>query len=117
MRASAPRPRVTPDEMCRLILEAERLGVLGPGLAASLLKVSPREAEALIALLEAMGWVEPVEQPGGAGGGCPCARCPLARVCPLARLAQQRPQGGSRVYRVDPKALDYCRRRLQGQRR
>ncbi len=116
MKAAAPRPRVTPEDMCRLILEAERLGALGPGLAASLLKLSSKEAEALIALLEAMGWIKPVEQPSGTGG-CPCTRCPLARVCPLARLAQQTSRGRSRVYQVDPKALDYCRRRLQGQRR
>ncbi len=90
------------ERICRVVAEAKRLGVLGPQLVAQVLRVGLAEAEALLASMESAGLVERLR----GTGGCPCSRCPLARVCPWSR------GGGARqavLYRLTEKARRACR--------
>ncbi len=85
-----------------MVERAKRLGVLGPQLVASVLHVSLAEAEALLASMESAGLVERLR----GAGGCPCSRCPLARVCPWSRSGSTQ---GAVLYRLTGKARRACR--------
>ena len=104
-------PRIDPRSLCRVVLEASRLGVLGPGLVASVLRIPPSRARMVIGALESIGWIRRLQPSGGGGAGCPCARCPLRRVCPLSS-GRGAGGGGAELYTVDRGAVEYCRRLL-----
>ena len=97
-------PQLGPREFCRVVEAAEKLGVLSEALIAAVLKIPLSRARMVLGALESMGWIEPVK---AGAGGCPCSRCPLARVCPLPRLGRM---SAATVYRVTAKAREACRR-------
>jgi len=103
-------PRVSAEKLCRATLAASRLGVLSAELLVAALRVPLEEARLLLAALLAAGWAEPVR----GEAGCPCSRCPLARICPFARQGTGR--RAAQLYRVKRDAVERCKKLLEGRR-
>ncbi len=100
--------RVSVERLCRAVIAASRLGVLSAELLVAALRVPLEEARLLLAALLAAGWAEPIR----GETGCPCSRCPLARVCPFARHGGER--RSTQLYRVRREAVERCRKLLEG---
>lgn len=90
------------ERICKVVERAKRLGVLGPQLVAAVLRIPLHEAEALLASMESTGLVERLR---AGERGCPCSRCPLARVCPWSRGGG----AGAVLYKLTEKARRLCR--------
>jgi len=90
------------EELCRIALAIAELGVSAPEYIAYRLRVPLHRVRSALAMMESFGWIERVEADKSA---CPCSKCPLRKICPVAGRAEKIP-----LYRVKKEVLEYCKR-------
>ena len=91
-------------ELCRIALAIAELGIAAPEYIALRLRIPLHRVRSALGFMESFGWVERVEQDNLI---CPCSRCPLRRICPIARGEETSSE--IKVYRVKREIIEHCR--------
>ncbi|WP_317895776.1 hypothetical protein [Pyrofollis japonicus] len=99
------------DDLCSVVLTIAELGIATPEYIAAKLRLPLQRVRAILGFLEAQKWIERVETDASS---CPCQRCPLRTICPIARSATSQ---RITAYRVKKEILDYCKRKLGQEQR
>jgi len=95
------------EELCKIALAIAELGIAAPEYVALRLRMPLHKVRSALGLMETFGWVEQLEQGSSA---CPCSKCPLRRICPIA--SGEKTSSEVRVYRVRREIIEHCRRIL-----
>ena len=95
------------EELCKIALAIAELGIAAPEYIALRLRIPLHRARSALGLMETFGWVERIEQGSSI---CPCSKCPLRSICPIAR--GKRSTSEVKVYRVRREVIEHCKRVL-----
>ncbi len=99
------------EELCKIALTIAELGIAAPEYIALRLRIPLHRVRSALGLMETFGWVERIEQDNSA---CPCSKCPLRKICPIAQ--GKRTSGEVKVYRVRREIIEHCKRVLSNNR-
>ncbi|MET1102174.1 MAG: hypothetical protein ABWW69_06855 [Pyrodictiaceae archaeon] len=90
------------SDICKLINIVRKLGFVSEHLVRTVLGVDSSKAKSYIDMLVVMGVIEEAK----IGTRCPCASCPLQKICGLAGTKYADDRTSFKVYKVNKNRLN-----------